>query len=234
MEERKNTYRITTLLSAAALVATLTGCADQRVAGGALDAARAAARGPMSDGELREAVLDGDESPTELSGPEDAPYAAPVVARDPDCEGLARLLSAGLGSPYVRAHATAVWSSPDASARTTLAIASFAKGGAQAVVDEGMGALDRCLTFARAATVGGPEQAPQCVPVPEAGDMSLGLVLAAPDGTGSAEEAATGYVIVRVGDILTVFGHQTADGLPTMPDRKLVEQQVARITARLA
>lgn len=234
MDERKNTFRVTALLGAAVLVATLSGCANQRVAGSALDAARSAKEGPLTPGELREAVLDGDDLPTGLYGPEDAPHAAPIVARDPDCAGLARLLSAGIGGPDVRAFTTALWSAPDASARTTLAVASFAEGGAQAVVDAGMGALERCLTFARSASVDEPEQSPQCVPAPDTGDMSLGLVLAAPDSAGSAQDAATGYVIVRVGDILAVFGHQTADGSAALPDRELVAQQVARITARLA
>lgn len=249
MGKRKRAYRVTSvisvtsvtsitsvtsLLGAAALVAVLAGCADQRVAGSALDAVRSAERGPLTGGELRETVLGGEDLPAGIYGPEDAPNAAPLVARDPDCAGLARLLSAGIGSPSARAFTTVAWSAPDASARTTLAVASFAEGGAQEVVDEGVGALGRCLTFAASATDGAPGRAPQCVPAPEAGDMSLGLVLAAPDGSGGAEETATGYVVVRIGDILAVFGHQAADGSPALPDPLLVEQQVARISARLA
>ncbi|HSA48850.1 MAG TPA: hypothetical protein VLH10_01890 [Yinghuangia sp.] len=235
MTKRKRAYRVTCLLTVASLAAALAGCADQRVAKSALDAAHEAERGPLTPGELRSAVLGGDELPPGFQGPEDAPYAAPIVAHDPDCVGLALLLSAGIGGPHVGAYATAAWSVPGESAQTTVAIASFGAGGAQAVVDEGMRALDRCLTFAASEAIGGSEQAPQCVPVPAAGDESLGLVLAAPDDSEAGQGAATGYVIVRVGDILTVFGHRTADGSSAaMPDPLLVEEQVARISAELA
>lgn len=228
------------LLATAALATALTGCADVRVARQVVDDA-ADPGDALSHGELRDIVLAGNDVPGGLTGPGDAPGAAAVDARDEDCDPLARLLSAGVGGAGVEAYTAASWAVPGSSARTTVVIASFVeKDGAQRVVDEGLRALDWCYTFARptatAVSDGGwTEHQPQCVPVPEAGDLSVGLLLgSSADAAESAAPAATGYVIVRVDDVLAVFGQaDPAAGSAGMPHPGIVSAQVERIREAL-
>ncbi|WP_436777307.1 hypothetical protein [Yinghuangia sp. YIM S09857] len=223
------------LLAVAALGTTLAGCADARVARQVVDSAADPA-GPLGDDKLRDVVLAGEDIPGGMTGPTAAPAAAYVESRDEDCDPLARLLSGGVGSADARAHTAASWSVPGSTARTTVVITSFAETGAQRVVDEGLRALDWCYTLARPTAGPGTgsdaawtEHQPQCVPVPEAGDLSVGLQLSA--STASGEDAApTGYVIVRIEDVLAVFAqsdptHNTSG----MPNPDVVTAQIERI-----
>ncbi|WTW95151.1 hypothetical protein OG216_18000 [Streptomycetaceae bacterium NBC_01309] len=249
---RRRTARRTpaAFLAVAAMGTVLAGCADARVARQVVDSAADPA-GSLGDGELRDVVLAGEDVPGGMTGPADAPAAAFVDARDEDCDPLARLLSGGVGSADVEAYTAASWSLPGSAARTTVVIASFTESGAQRVVDEGLRALDWCYTLARpaVATDGGwTEHQPQCVPVPKAGDLSVGLRLGASSttgqdvdanagsgsgsgsGTASAEPAPTGYVIVRIDDVLAVFAQSDPTSETSgMPDPGIVSAQVDRI-----
>lgn len=264
MTHRKVTRRRTArrtpaaLLAVAAMGTALAGCADARVARQVVDSAADPA-GSLGDGELRDVLLAGEHIPGGMTGPADAPAAAFVDARDEDCDPLARLLSGGVGSADVEAYTAASWALPGSAARTTVVIASFAESGAQRVVDEGLRALDWCYTLARPAVAtddGWTEHQPQCVPVPKAGDLSVGLRLGSSTTTAadsaaepgsdsdadstagpaaeSAEPAPTGYVIVRIDDVLAVFAQSDpARETSGMPDPEIVSAQVDRIREAL-
>ncbi|MGW0661443.1 hypothetical protein [Streptodolium elevatio] len=223
------------VLAIAAMGTALVGCAEPRVARQVVDSAADPA-GSLRDGELRDVVLAGEDIPGGMTGPSEATEAAFVDARDDDCDPLARLLSGGVGSADVEAYTAASWALPGSAARTTVVIASFVGTGAQRVVDEGLRALDWCYTLARPAVAsddGWTEHQPQCVPVPKDGDLSVGLRLGA-STTARSAEAPTGYVIVRIDDVLAVFAQSDpARETSGMPSPEIVSAQVERINDAL-